>query len=95
MDLNTTSNEELVKIYKYSILHRYMSLRIIQGYYHPVYEHNTMSIPVNKFMSINALYSIHEMTLLNEIWNRYINGTFYEQAWWESQKIFMTKISIP
>lgn len=95
MDIKNTSNEDLILIYKYSLLHRFMLLGRIQGYWHPTYKHNSVSVPTNRFMLENTIYSIHEMTLLNEMWERYTKGTFCEMCWWQSKKLFQTKISLP
>jgi len=45
-------------------------------------------------MSPNKIYGTHEMTLLAEMWERFTKGTFYEQAWWQSTKVFQTCISL-
>lgn len=95
MDIKNTSNTDLVMIYKYSLVHRFMQLGRLQGYWHPTYEHNSVAVPVNRFMPKNRIYSSHEMTLLKEMWERCMNGSFYEMAWWQSRGVFSTKISLP
>ena len=92
--LANTSDTDLIMLYKHAMVSRFMGLRVLQDYWHPTYKHNSIQVPTNRFMSINKLYGTHEMTLLTEMWERCINGTFYEQAWWQSKKLFQTTISL-
>jgi len=89
-----TPDDELIMIYKHFMVNRFIYIRHIQGYYHPKYEHNEVSIPANRFMG-NKLYGHQELKLLEVMWERYINGTFYDKAKWQKEKIFSTKISLP
>ena len=93
MNRNAISNHDLIMLYKSSMVRDYFTIRGLQGHYHPKYEHNAVNVPASVYLKTSFFYSRHSMTLLKEMWKRCNEGTFYEEAFWTSRKVFQTNIS--
>lgn len=87
------SNSDLIMLYKHSMVRDYYTIRTLQGWYHPKYEHNAVNVPASPVLKNSFFYSTHSMSLLKEMWRRCNEGTFYEMAFWTSRGLFYTKIS--
>jgi hypothetical protein len=90
--IKSMSNGELLKYYEYCMVRAYERLRHRGVNYHPSYEHCSV------YLGEHQIYNLHypnEMFLLNEMWDRFMNGTFLEQCWWQSKNPWKTKISLP
>ena len=85
-------DNELLMIYRHSLLNKYHQYKLSNGNsFHPSLEHHRVEIPVSTALKRYFIYSLHEMTLLKEIWRR-CNESFYQYAWWHSKKVLQTKI---
>jgi len=84
-------DHDLIWYYKICMVNRFEKLRNVFGHYHPRYEGNTVYI--NKIGRFFALYHNQEEYILNEMWKRYTEASFYKRCWWDTKNIFQTKIS--
>lgn len=92
--LSEITDHDLITLYKHSMQRDYFTIRGLQGFYHPAYEYNVVTVPASPALKASFFYSSHSMSLLTEMWRRHCEGTFYEQAFWASRNLFYTKISI-
>lgn len=86
------SNSELVNYYEYCIDRVYYEYRHQGVNYHSNPRYRSIYVGEVKFSN---LHYNNEMSLLNEMWDRFMNGSIFEQCWWRSRKVFQTNISLP
>lgn len=84
-------DNDIIWYYKICMVNRFEKLRNVFGHYHPTYEYNTVYI--NSIGVFFKLYYDQEQYILNEMWKRYSEASFYRKCWWDTKHIFQTRIS--